>query len=160
MQVMMHVWGGGFAIPKTRFGVGALMGAVLSLRASEGHMPTVYAMGDAFSVGVKSGTLFVGSVKTNWININTASNENKWARDCNFFDGKCVEMGLHGTLVGEGHINITLSIISDDGVKTDLLKRFHIKAEGGQIAGTQVSGKLKLASRSCALEYAKHRNMN
>ncbi|MBX2809251.1 MAG: hypothetical protein KTR20_11530 [Cellvibrionaceae bacterium] len=155
MQVMMHVWGGGVAVPKTKFGVGALMGAMLSIRAAEGHTPTVYAMADLMSVGTKSGTLIAGSVKTSWVNVDPASNE--WIKDCNFFDGKSVEMGIHGTVTGEGFVDMSLSTISEDGIKTDLLKRFNIEATGGQLAGTQVTGELKLASHSCALEYADHR---
>jgi len=158
MQVNMHVWGGGFAIPKTKFGVGLLMGAVLSIRAAEGHTPTVYAMGDTSSIGTKSGTLIAGSVKTNWVDVDPASNE--WLKDCNFFEGKSVEMGLHGTVTGEGFVDMSLSIISNDGIKTDLLKRFNIDATGGQIAGTQVTGELTLVSDICALEYLEHQRVS
>ncbi len=72
------------------------MGAVLSIRAAEGHAPTVFAMGDMASIGANSGTLVAGSVKTKWISIDPAVNE--WIKDCNFFDGKSVEIGLYGTV--------------------------------------------------------------
>ncbi len=126
MQIMMHLWGGGLSIPKTKIGVSTLMGAVLSIRAGEGHTPTVYATGDLFAIGTKSGTLVAGSVKTKWINVDSATNE--WLSNCEYFEGKNVEIAAHGTLTGDGFVDITLATISDDGVKTTLLKRFKAQA--------------------------------
>lgn len=152
MQIRFHLWGAGLAIPRTKIGISALMGAAVSLRNSDKASVNTFMMGDGFNVGGSSGSLLVSSVDTKWFNVDVSSNP--WVSDCEFALGKTAEIILHGTIAGTGHIDVTFSLIDTDGIKTELLKRHNIRAKGYQITETKVSGNLQKATRDCTLVLA------
>lgn len=140
MEIRFHLWGGGISIPKTKFGVTALMGASIIIRS--GSIEQNFLIYDGFEIGGKSGTLLASFVETEWLSIE--SSEHPWAATCESFKGDTFEVVVSGTIANRGYVDITLSKIDDKHDKTILLKKYNVEAFGGQIAETKVTGKMQV----------------
>ena len=154
MQLRVHLWGGGVAVPKTKIGATVAMGAGLTIRAAPGHSENTFLIYDFVELGGKNGTLGASTIETKWMNIDPAAYP--WTVNCDTFKDGNFEVTLHGTVVGEGYVDVTIDHINSENDKTTLLKKYNVESNGFQMTETKIYGQMKMQKgKTCSLQEIK-----
>ncbi|MCD8558171.1 MAG: hypothetical protein LRY75_04935 [Shewanella xiamenensis] len=142
MDIRIIISGLGINIPKTSFGVNAISGCYLHVKNGDAAPEAVYGIKSYLSLGSESSTLIFGQIRSEWMKVVDSEIINKFSLQ-NVM-GKTLDINVSGTVLMKGNADISIKIINEIGDAINILDKYDVSVEGGQLSSTNIRGRAVL----------------
>lgn len=139
MEMAVYIVGAGFNPPIEGLSFNLAMGSYIAFRRSLNQVPFMIRVQDLFSLGNQTGTFLVSRVEVDWFKLGP-ENEAKLPA-VEWLLCKELQLDVKSSVLVSGKVDIELTVFSDHGYPTTLIKSYGRKAKGFQFGNASVRGK-------------------
>lgn len=140
MEIIVKVDSLSLGFPRTGFGVNVISGSYIQVNYSSNRPNKTYGIVDILSIGGNNSTIVYGTIHTDPIILNA---DELQAFSLSNMAGKHVDIEISGMFINSGSADIRITLIDDEGRPQVAIERKNVRVRGGQLASTQVRGRVR-----------------